>query len=43
MAASDLKTTILDRVERERVKFLRLQITDILGVTKVFPFTRPIK
>jgi glutamine synthetase len=34
VASSDLKTAILDRVERERVKFLRLQFTDILGVIK---------
>jgi glutamine synthetase len=31
---ADLKTTILERAEKERVKFLRLQFTDILGVIK---------
>jgi glutamine synthetase len=30
----DQKAAILDRAEREGVKFLRLQFTDILGVTK---------
>jgi glutamine synthetase len=30
----DLKAQILERAERERVKFLRLQFTDILGVIK---------
>ena len=29
-----LKVTILERAEQERVKFLRLQFTDILGVIK---------
>jgi glutamine synthetase len=33
-AASDLRKAILERAERERVKFLRLQFTDILGVVK---------
>ncbi|MCA1585613.1 MAG: type I glutamate--ammonia ligase [Acidobacteria bacterium] len=31
---ADLKATILDRADKERVKFLRLQFTDILGVVK---------
>jgi glutamine synthetase len=31
---ADLSTEILERAERERVKFLRLQFTDILGVIK---------
>ena len=31
---ADLKDAILDRAEKERVKFLRLQFTDILGVIK---------
>ena len=30
----DLRAAILERAERERVKFLRLQFTDILGVIK---------
>ena len=30
----DLKGDILERAEKERVKFLRLQFTDILGVIK---------
>jgi len=30
----DRKARILDRVEREKVKFIRLQFTDILGATK---------
>jgi glutamine synthetase len=33
-AKDDRKSRILDRVEREKVKFIRLQFTDILGVTK---------
>src|SRR5262245_43279356 len=32
--AADLRKAILERAERERVKFLRLQFTDILGVIK---------
>jgi glutamine synthetase len=32
--AEDLKAAILERADRERVKFLRLQFTDILGVIK---------
>ncbi|MEW6320137.1 MAG: type I glutamate--ammonia ligase [Acidobacteriota bacterium] len=32
--SSDLKAAVLERAERERVKFLRLQFTDILGVIK---------
>jgi glutamine synthetase len=31
---ADLKKTILERADKERVKFLRLQFTDILGVIK---------
>src|SRR5918996_1578602 len=31
---ADLKASILERAEKERVKFLRLQFTDILGVIK---------
>jgi glutamine synthetase len=31
---ADARATILERAERERVKFLRLQFTDILGVIK---------
>ena len=31
---SDLRTDILERAERERVKFMRLQFTDILGAIK---------
>jgi glutamine synthetase len=31
---ADLKRSILERAEKERVKFLRLQFTDILGVIK---------
>ena len=31
---ADLRTEILERAERERVKFMRLQFTDILGVIK---------
>ena len=34
MAKSDAKARILERVEHEKVKFLRLQFTDILGVIK---------
>src|SRR6187549_2828338 len=34
MAKDDLKTRILERVAREKVKFMRLQFTDILGVIK---------
>ncbi len=30
----DLRMSVLERAERERVKFLRLQFTDILGVIK---------
>ena len=30
----DLRKAILERAERERVKFLRLQFTDILGTIK---------
>src|SRR4026209_1665984 len=31
---ADLRRSILERAEKERVKFLRLQFTDILGVIK---------
>ncbi len=31
---AELRKSILERAERERVKFLRLQFTDILGVIK---------
>jgi glutamine synthetase len=34
MPKDDLKARILERVEREKVKFMRLQFTDILGVIK---------
>ena len=34
MAKDDPKTRILERVAREKVKFMRLQFTDILGVIK---------
>src|SRR5688572_11589874 len=34
MARDDRRARILERVEREKVKFMRLQFTDILGVTK---------
>ena len=34
MAKDGRKTQILERVEREKVKFMRLQFTDILGATK---------
>ncbi len=34
MAKEDPKARILERVEREKVKFMRLQFTDILGATK---------
>src|SRR5918995_2486291 len=34
MAKADRRARILERVEREKVKFMRLQFTDILGVTK---------
>ncbi|MGH9346477.1 MAG: type I glutamate--ammonia ligase [Vicinamibacterales bacterium] len=34
MANDDRKARILDRIETERVKFLRLQFTDILGAIK---------
>jgi len=34
MAKDDLRTKILERVAREKVKFMRLQFTDILGVLK---------
>ena len=34
MPKDDLKARILERAEREKVKFMRLQFTDILGVIK---------
>ena len=34
MARDDSKARILERAEREQVKFMRLQFTDILGATK---------
>ena len=34
MAKGDRRARILERVEREKVKFMRLQFTDILGATK---------
>ena len=34
MAKEDPKARVLERAEREKVKFLRLQFTDILGITK---------
>jgi glutamine synthetase len=34
MAKPDRRSRILERVEREKVKFMRLQFTDILGATK---------
>src|SRR4026207_744504 len=34
MAKDDPKTRILERAQREKVKFMRLQFTDILGVIK---------
>src|SRR5688500_9008944 len=34
MAKDDPKAKILERAEREKVKFMRLQFTDILGVIK---------
>src|SRR5213075_2158734 len=34
MARDDRKARILERAEREQVKFMRLQFTDILGSTK---------
>ena len=34
MAKEDRRARILERVEREKVKFMRLQFTDILGATK---------
>jgi glutamine synthetase len=34
MAKDDRRSRILERVEREKVKFMRLQFTDILGATK---------
>jgi glutamine synthetase len=34
MAKTDAKAAILARAEREKVKFVRLQFTDILGATK---------
>lgn len=34
MPKQDRRARILERVEREKVKFMRLQFTDILGVTK---------
>jgi glutamine synthetase len=34
LAKEDPKTRIMERAEREKVKFLRLQFTDIFGITK---------
>ena len=34
MAKPDRRARILERIEREKVKFMRLQFTDILGATK---------
>ena len=34
MAKDDSKARILERAEREQVRFMRLQFTDILGATK---------
>src|SRR3989442_1784673 len=34
MAKDDRKARILERIQREKVKFMRLQFTDILGVVK---------
>jgi len=34
MARDDSKARILERAEREQVRFMRLQFTDILGATK---------
>lgn len=34
MAKHDRRSRILEQVERDKVKFMRLQFTDILGVTK---------
>ena len=34
MAKDDPKARILERAEREKVKFMRLQFSDILGATK---------
>src|SRR4051812_36774907 len=34
MAKDDLRARILERVERDKVKFMRLQFTDILGAIK---------
>ena len=34
MAKDDRKAKILERAEREKVKFMRLQFTDILGALK---------
>src|SRR5476651_1167990 len=34
MAKDDRKARILERAEREKVKFMRLQFTDILGAIK---------
>jgi glutamine synthetase len=34
VTSHDLRSRILERAERERIKFLRLQFTDILGVIK---------
>jgi glutamine synthetase len=34
MAKTDRRARILERVAREKVKFMRLQFTDILGATK---------
>src|SRR4249919_2763043 len=33
-AHEDLKARVLEKVEREKVKFMRLQFTDILGTIK---------
>ena len=34
MARDDRKAKILERTQREKVKFMRLQFTDILGALK---------
>src|SRR6187402_517019 len=34
MAKTDVKAAVLTRAQREKVKFIRLQFTDILGVIK---------
>jgi glutamine synthetase len=34
MPKDDRKARILERAEREKVKFMRLQFTDILGATQ---------